>query len=143
MTRSPYSPPGAPVEDPPPEIVVRGRRPWPISAALLLLFVVLVNEFARLAGGRDYLVFASLFWIGALTTVVYFIELSRNWARWLLFVLTVSSALSFVRIWLEPTPENLRYLPDVAHVVRSLGAELCLIGATLFVFGPGRGWFRR
>jgi hypothetical protein len=141
VSRSPYSPPETPVADPPPAGATRGRRPPAVSVALLLLILILCNQFVRLASGLHSLVFASVFWIVVLIGLLFLIERGVGWARWVMLILTVVSSIQLAALLLAPTPAGLKLLPGVAYAVRSVIAEICLIAATILVFGPGRAWF--
>ena len=124
MSRSPYAPPETP-------------------AALVLIILVLCHEVARFAGGYGSWFFPSSVWIVVLVGFLFLIERGHGWARWLLLVLTVLSSLQLAAFALAPAPPGVRMIPDVGYVARTLAAQLCLITATILVFGPGRAWVRR
>ena len=138
-----YKPPRAPVADPLPPAVAIGKRPWPISLASILIVLVIVNECVRLTSGDHYTIGVSVSWVVLLTVIALMMERGRNWARWVLLIMTVLSTLSLAQAWFAPMPVGVKLVPDVAHAIRSLAAELCLVAATGLAFGPGRAWFRR
>jgi hypothetical protein len=110
--------------------------------ALLLLIVVLGNEFVHLTEGSPVL-FSAAFWVVALTALIFLMERGRSWARWLLLVLTAWSWLQLSLALLAPLPAGVSNLPNLVHAIRSVAADLCLLAAVILVFVPGRAWFRR
>lgn len=110
--------------------------------ALLLLVAVLGNEFVHLTQGSHRL-FSGTFLVVALTALIFLIERGRSWARWLLLVLTAWSWLQVSLALLAPLPAGVSNVPNLVHAIRNVTADLCLLAATILVFGPGRAWFRR
>ena len=148
-----YKPPRARVEDT--RRVELGPRPTSIKVAfvLIVLFALVESyqQFMRFdavntgeISGMRWLV--DWFWVGAKSVLAFLIARAKGWARWVLLALTLydlyelGDALLFMSM-IEDESVRL-FVPMHVRVLMWLG-PLSAVGATILVFGPGRGWFNR
>jgi hypothetical protein len=105
MTSNPYAPPNAPVGDAPREAVSRNNAVWNACSLIwvsfgISVFTALLNVKDRDPGaGVGGLVVACLIG-GAITYwLVSKLKAARNWARWLITVLTLAGDCAIPLFW--------------------------------------------
>lgn len=141
---NPYKPPRTPVSDPLVAPVKLERRPWPISLASLFVLAAIINDCVQLRLRHHFDAGIGVIEVGALAFIALFVERGRNWSRWALLcvagwnLLRGALVLSVLNV-----PEGVHVAFDYAAVARELAGSLCLVAATVLVFGPGRAWFER
>jgi hypothetical protein len=149
----PYRPPKARVEDTGP--VELGPRPLSIRIALVLIVL-----FALVAGYHQFMRVSDVntgeisglrwvvdwFWSVAIVVTAFLIARAQGWARWVLLALALydlyelADALLFMS--LIDDGSSIFFVPMHGWVMLWMG-QLSAVGATILVFGPGRGWFQR
>jgi len=83
-------------------------------------------------------------WVVVMVGVALMVERGRNWARWLLLVAAAWDLLVLaLEVLAAGVPAGAVPWIDYQFLALKVGASLCLVAATTFVFGPGRAWFAR
>jgi hypothetical protein len=148
QAQTPYSPPLAPVSDPPEPEVPKPPAIWRATRCLLIsaTIVVLAAAFAvaGVSGSRAgvlLLIAVNLASVGFLALIVWKLNAGRNWARWLFLVLYVLGTVMFAG-GLALTPQAFLSLPRLDQAAALV--QFALQGAALaFMFTPAAGhWLR-
>jgi hypothetical protein len=147
-----YEPPRARVED---TRTDPGPRPNSIKLALVLIALFALAEcyhqFMRLGdvnrgelSGLEWA--ADWVWVAAIVVTGLLVARGTGWARWVLLALALyklyelADALLFMSMFEDGTIGE--FFPMHSRVMLWVG-PLSAVGATILVFGPGRGWFQR
>jgi hypothetical protein len=151
--QTPYRPPTARVADP--GSSSSEPRPGAIKLALALIAVfVLVECYHQVASlpAVDRAEISALqwlidwLWVVAIAVAGLMIAKGRNWARWVLLALTLralyhfSDAMLFISMF-EAGDSLLDEFATPFNRFMIYMGPLCAVGATILLFGPGRGWF--
>ena len=150
MSESPYRPPASRVADS--RTSADGPRPGAINLALVLVaLLVLVEcyhqvknltevddgEMSALAWVMDGA------WVVAIIVAGIFIARGRNWARWVLGIITLHVIYEYLdsRLFVSSFgPAIGEYFEPLTLWILPV-PSLCAVGATILNFGPGRRWF--
>jgi len=152
MAESPYRPPAARVSDSRTSAV--GPRPGAINLALALVALLVlvecyhqvknlsevdVGEMSALAWVMDGL------WVVAIIVAGFFIARGRNWARWILGIITLHVIYEYVdaRLFVSSFGPGIGEFFDPLSLWILPLPSLFAVGATILNFGPGRAWFQR
>jgi len=138
-----YSPPKTPVADPSPPAVKLRWRPWPISVASILILLVTIDAFAKLAQDLAPDPRLALFSIFGLPFVALMLERAHGWARWLLLAVAVVTVLAVIPTIIDIRRDEVVLPPALRHYVLDLMDAILLVAAATLVFGPGREWFEK
>lgn len=128
-------------------------RPGAIKLALILIvlfgLVAGYNQFMDLSdvrngelSGLEWLV--DWRWVVAMAVTGFLIAQGRRWARWVLLFVALrelyhlGNAMLFVSMFEN---DDAREIFGARTLVMMPLASLFSLGATILVFGPGRGWF--
>ena len=143
-----YEPPRTRAEDP-----GTAARPRSIKLSMLLTGLLVLVEFyqqlihLREIGNGEISGLAWIvdwFWVAAIALTGIFIAHRRNWARWVLGIVTLHLIYELVHAGLFISslgPDISRSTDPLSPWILSLSALLG-VAATILNFGPDRAWFR-
>lgn len=145
MARSPYSPPTAPVSDPP-EAEHPFAKPKHVRVAVFLLWTLVVlgipsgyYEYERTSsvGEAVFLLFFFAILLALAAALNIYISKGRNWARMTYLIIV---ALSFLSYFLPD--DSARVTSEVESALNVLSLILDVVVVYLLFAWPGALWFR-
>jgi hypothetical protein len=82
-------------------------------------------------------------WVAAVIIAGFFIARGRNWARWVLGIITLHVIYEYLdaRLFISSFGEGIEEFVAPFSLWILPMSSLFAVAATILVFGPGRGWF--